>query len=115
MSRARKAALVITKNAAARVRSLLTSRPQKAQGIRLGVRTRGCNGLSYTMNYQEKEPGKLDEIVEEHGVKIFIEPKALFYVLGTTMDFVDNEVTSEFTFSNPNSKGDCGCGESFRV
>lgn len=70
--------------------------------------------MSYTLNYVD-EKHKLDEEVSDKGVRVFIEPKALFHVVGTTMDFTDTEIASEFTFENPNSKGSCGCGESFSV
>lgn len=107
------APLKVTQAAADRIKALLDSKPD-AIGVRLGVRTRGCNGLSYTLNYVEKKE-KLDEEVADKGVRVFIEPKALFHVVGTTMDFTDTEIASEFTFENPNSKGSCGCGESFSV
>ena len=110
-----------TENAANRIKELLLSENAKgAVGIRLGVKRRGCNGLSYTMNYAFQDPDSIaemekDEKMEAYGIKVYIEPKALFNVVGTTMDWTEDELTSEFTFLNPNSKGECGCGESFNV
>jgi iron-sulfur cluster assembly protein len=106
--------LSITEAAAVRVRELLAKRGKPSAGIRVGVRTRGCSGLSYTLEYAD-DRNKFDEVVEDKGVTVLIDPKAVMFLLGTQMDFVDEKVKSGFTFSNPNEKGRCGCGESFRV
>ena len=74
--------------------------------------TGGCNGLSYTLNFVE-QPDPTDEIVEEHGIKVCIEPKALFHIVGTTMDWEETAIQSQFVFLNPNATAACGCGESF--
>jgi iron-sulfur cluster assembly protein len=109
----RKAAFSVTETAANRIKEILSKKPT-ALGIKVGVRTRGCNGMSYTMNYVEK-PNKLDDVVSEHGVTVYIDNKSLFYLVGTSMDFVTSDTASEFVFNNPNAKSKCGCGESFNV
>lgn len=108
-----RAAITLTPTALARVKELMSKNSDMA-GLRVGVKTRGCNGLSYTLEYA-KEKLKFDEVVEQNGVKIFIDAKAQLTLLGTEMDYVDNELNSEFVFHNPNIKGTCGCGESFQV
>ena len=111
---AMKAAISITDAAAERVKALLAKRGKPSAGIRISVRTKGCSGLSYTLEYAD-ERGKFDEVVEEKGVTVLIDPKATMFILGTEMDFVDDKLQSGFTFRNPNEKGRCGCGESFHV
>ena len=78
------------------------------------MRARGCSGLTYTLEYAD-EKGKFDEIVEDKGVTLLIDPKASMFIIGTEMDYVDDKLQSGFTFRNPNEKGRCGCGESFHV
>jgi len=110
--RATKQVLNVTENAASRIKTLLQARNPSPYGVRIGVRKRGCNGLSYTLNYAD-EKSKGDEMVSQHGVNILVEPKAIFHIVGTTMDYHEDDMGSEFRFRNPNEKARCGCGESF--
>jgi len=114
---AKKKALSITETAAQRIKELLLQKQaQQDLMVKVGVKRRGCNGYSYVMNYStQDEVGKLDEVVEENGVKVIIDQKALMFLLGTEMDFIDTDIRSEFVFNNPNAKGHCGCGESFHI
>ncbi len=109
-----KQAIEITDQAAERIQALLAQRSKPSAGIRVGVKTRGCSGLSYTIEYAD-DVTKYDEVVEDKGVKVLIDPKAIMFLLGTTMDFVEEKLKSGFVFVNPNEKGRCGCGESFHV
>mmetsp|Transcript_28194 Transcript_28194/g.61796 ORF Transcript_28194/g.61796 Transcript_28194/m.61796 type:complete len:129 (-) Transcript_28194:275-661(-) len=111
-ARVRKAALTLSETAVDRLRNLLTKRD--SEFIRLGVKKRGCNGLSYTMSYTNSKQ-KFDELVEQDGVRVLIDPGVLMHIIGTEMDFLTDRLRSEFVFNNPNSKGECGCGESFTV
>lgn len=107
-----KAPITLTPNAKAHLRALSTGPNPKL--IRISVRNRGCSGLTYHLEYVDK-PEKFDEIVEQDGLKVVIDSKALFSIIGSEMDWVDNKLSSKFVFKNPNSKGTCGCGESFMV
>lgn len=108
-----KSAITLTQPASERLKELLSKNPS-AIGLRIGVRTRGCNGLTYTLEYvQEKK--KFDEMVQQNGVSVYIDAKAQLTLLGTEMDYVKTDLSSEFVFHNPNIKSSCGCGESFQV
>jgi iron-sulfur cluster assembly protein len=107
-------AMTITDAAATRVQALMAKRTKPALGVRVGVRSRGCSGLSYTLEYAD-EKGRFDEVVEDKGVTILIDPKASMFIIGTEMDYVEDKLQAGFVFRNPNEKGRCGCGESFHV
>ena len=107
-------AMTVTDAAAEHVKALLAQRGKPTVGVRIGVRTAGCSGLSYTLEYAD-EKGDYDEVVEDKGVTILIDPKAAMFLIGTEMDYVEEELSSGFVFNNPNEKGRCGCGESFHV
>ncbi len=109
-----KAALSVTEAAAQRIQALLAKRGKPSVGVRVGVRSRGCSGLSYTLEYAD-EKRKFDEVVEVNGVTVLVDPKAIMFILGTEMDYVEEKLQSGFVFRNPNEKGRCGCGESFHV
>ena len=104
----------VTDAAAERVKLLLRQRGNDSAGVRIGVRTAGCSGLSYTLEYAD-ERNAFDEVVEDKGVTILVDPKAVMFLIGTEMDFVEDKLKSGFVFVNPNEKGRCGCGESFTV
>jgi iron-sulfur cluster assembly protein len=106
--------MTITDAAAERVKVLLEKRGKPSVGIRIGVRSKGCSGMSYTLEYAD-EKTQFDEILEDKGVTVLIDPKATMFILGTEMDFVEDKMQSGFVFRNPNEKGRCGCGESFHV
>ncbi|XP_048415483.1 iron-sulfur cluster assembly 1 homolog, mitochondrial-like [Stegostoma tigrinum] len=108
-----RAALLLTSAAVNRIKTLLQQRPE-CVGLKVGVRTRGCSGLSYVIEYAT-EKGKFDEEVIQDGARVFIDQKAQLTLLGTEMDYIETKLSSEFIFNNPNIKGTCGCGESFTM
>ena len=106
--------MTLTDADARRIIELMEMGDQPSVGLRLGVRTGGCSGMAYTMEFAtEKEP--FDEVVEDKGVNVLIDSKALMYLIGSEMDYVEDKMQSGFVFDNPNEKGRCGCGESFHV
>ncbi|KAK8039024.1 hypothetical protein PG993_007435 [Apiospora rasikravindrae] len=110
--RPRKAAMKLTPTAVAHLRNLIEGPEPKL--IRVGVRNRGCSGLAYHLEYVDK-PAAFDEAVEQDGVKVLIDSKALFSIIGSEMDWVEDKLNERFVFRNPNIKEECGCGESFMV
>lgn len=110
--RATKAVIAITPHAVQRLQDLLQGPTPRL--IRIGVRNKGCAGLSYHLDYVDK-PGKFDEVVEQDGVKVFIDSRALFSIIGSEMDWKEDALSAKFVFNNPNIKDACGCGESFTV
>jgi iron-sulfur cluster assembly protein len=104
----------ITAAAAERVKEIMANRDTPALGLRIGVKPRGCSGLSYTLDYAE-EIRPSEELVIEHGVTLLVDPAASLFLIGTEMDYVDTKLESGFVFRNPNEKARCGCGESFSV
>lgn len=106
--------MTVTDAAINRVKAMIENRGKPTAGVRIGVRTKGCSGMSYTLEFAD-EKNDFDEIVEVDGVTIMIDPKATMFIIGTEMDFVEEKLESGFVFRNPNEKGRCGCGESFHV
>ena len=110
----RRQVMTLTDAAAARVRELTDAAGKPVAGLRVGVKNGGCAGMSYTMELAEAT-NPTDEIVEDKGVTILVDPKAVMFIIGTEMDYVEEKLQSGFVFRNPNEKGRCGCGESFHV
>lgn len=107
-------AMRLTQAAADRVRDLVEASGHASAGLRVGVAKGGCAGMEYTMEFVDA-PGKFDEIVEDRGVRVFIDAKAVLYLLGTEMDYVTDKLSAKFVFNNPNQTSACGCGESIAL
>jgi iron-sulfur cluster assembly protein len=108
---ARPKAMSLTEAAAARVREIMAAKGAAAVGLRVGVKNAGCAGMSYTMEVAQSV-NKFDEVIEDKGVKVLIDPKAVMFLIGTEMDFKADKLSSTFVFNNPNQTAACGCGES---
>ena len=106
--------ITLSDNAASRIKEILSNDETKSIGVRVGVKSGGCAGMSYIMEYA-KEINPTDEIIEDKGVKVFIDPGAIMYLLGTEMDYKKEQFSSTFVFNNPNETERCGCGESFKT
>ncbi|MDA9598254.1 iron-sulfur cluster assembly accessory protein [bacterium] len=104
----------LSDNAALRIKEIMSSNENKSLGVRVSVKTGGCAGMSYVMNYT-KEVNPSDELIEDKGVKVFVDSAAVMYLLGTEMDYKKEELSSSFVFNNPNETERCGCGESFKI
>ena len=104
----------LSDNAANRIKEIMSKAENTAIGVRVGVKSGGCAGMSYVMEYA-KEAKKNEEVIEDKGVKVFIDSNAIMYLLGTEMDYKTDKFSSQFVFKNPNETERCGCGESFKV
>jgi len=109
-----KQVITLSDRAAERVKEIMAQAEEQVVGVRVGVASGGCAGMSYVMEYAKKANPN-DEIIEDKGVKVLIDPKAIMYLLGTEMDYKKEELSSTFVFKNPNETERCGCGESFKI
>lgn len=106
--------LSLTDRAAAQIKAIMAQADKPVAGLRVGVKNGGCAGMTYTMEYaEERKPG--EDVVEDRGVQVFIDPKAVLFLLGTEMDFTTTKLASQFVFNNPNQTSACGCGESVAI
>ncbi|HKG75546.1 MAG TPA: Fe-S cluster assembly scaffold SufA [Aestuariivirgaceae bacterium] len=106
--------MTLTEAAAERVREIMNRSERPVMGLRVGVKNGGCAGMEYTMEWADRQE-KLDEVVEDKGVRLFIDPKAVLFLLGTQMDYRVEKLKSGFVFNNPNQTSACGCGESVQL
>ncbi|MGO4335890.1 Fe-S cluster assembly scaffold SufA [Labrys sp. KB_33_2] len=104
----------LTDAAAEKIKAIMANAEQAYEGVRVGVKNGGCAGMSYTMEYAEAA-NPLDEVVEDKGVKVLIDPKAVLFLLGTEMDYKTDKLAAQFVFNNPNQTSACGCGESVAI
>ena len=106
--------ITLSDKAAQRIKEIMANTKEPSIGVRIGVKSGGCAGMSYVMEYA-KSSNSNDEVIEDKGVKVLIDPGAVMYLLGTEMDYKKEELSSTFVFKNPNETERCGCGESFKV
>ena len=109
-----KQVITLSNSAASRIKEIMSKDKNESIGVRVGVKSGGCAGMSYIMEYAKKiNPS--DEVIEDKGVKVFVDPGAIMYLLGTEMDYKKEQFSSSFIFKNPNETERCGCGESFKI
>ena len=106
--------ITLSQRAADRIREIMSKDNNNSIGLRIGVKSGGCAGMEYVLEYA-KEKNLNEEIIEDKGVKVFIDPSAVMYLLGTQMDYKKEQFSSSFVFNNPNETERCGCGESFKI
>jgi iron-sulfur cluster assembly protein len=112
--RPRPQVMKLSDRAAERIKAIVTEKGAGAGGLRIGVKKGGCAGMEYTLDWAaEQKP--FDEVVEHHGARVLIDPKAVMYLLGTEMDYKTDKLSAQFVFTNPNQTGSCGCGESVNL
>ena len=109
-----KQVISLSDQAADRIKEIMSSAENDSIGVRVGVKSGGCAGMSYIMEYT-KEINPNDEVIEDKGVKVFVDPGSVMYLLGREMDYKEEEFSSSFVFKNPNETERCGCGESFKI
>ena len=107
--------LTISDNAAIQIKKILSSSPSKVNGIIVGVDKTGCSGYAYKIDYATKDNSSNYELIEVKGVKVYVEPTATMFLIGSEMDYTKDKLASRFVFNNPNEKSTCGCGESFNI
>jgi iron-sulfur cluster assembly protein len=112
--RARPTVLSLTPAAAARVKAIMASKGPEVAGLKIGIKKGGCAGMEYTMEWATSA-GKFDEVVEQDGARVIIDPQAVLYLLGTEMDYKVDKLSAQFVFNNPNQSSACGCGESVNL
>ena len=109
-----KQVIKLSDNAAARIKKIMSEADNSAIGVRVGVKSGGCAGMSYVLEYA-KEVKPNEEVIDEKGVKVIVDPNAIIYLLGTEMEYKEEKFSSQFIFKNPNETERCGCGESFKI
>jgi iron-sulfur cluster assembly protein len=112
--RPRPKVMTLTPRAAERVRAIMASKGPEIAGLKIGVKKGGCAGMEYTMTWADSV-GKFDEVVEQDGARVIVDPQAVLYLLGTEMDYKTDKLSATFVFNNPNQTGACGCGESVNL